>query len=811
MSQITDEYILELLSQSLIPDNTIQKAVYEKLEIWKKQSGFFKSLLTFVMNDAINIDVRFIGALILKNETTSVWAASEDKQSKKFVKDNIITCIVLAPDNIKKSLCNALQNIASFDFPKKWKNFTELINQHLMNDNISSIIGGMRCLNSLAKVFCFTINEPGCPFHELIGACHERVYAIVEQSMQGQQLDDVRGQVILLALKIFFKSIRMSLCEHVIKPVVFYGWMKIHDFILNLSVQEQPNSLLIDLTKNIWWKVKSNCLSNLSLIFSKYGKPNTPKQPNRDFCILWNATYSNPFLTKILDQQLEYHRLKQQAQLAMLQTNINASEVELMECGPLIPIKMLCRSMNILMNGCLHRCTFLPSIKDKLNPLIKEIVLYELRPSEQELELWQSALEGGAQEQREYCLCELDSDIMVDQPKYQADSILTTIANIWSRSGIASITNVISIELERIKNSQNADTNVQQSLIAWMDKDVIIYALGKTSKALINTQSIEVLEQILSNFIIPELQSNELRLRMRAMWCLGEFIAEQPKYYKNENEQQIQETQIQSQIIPQNTQKKYWSSEFTNNVVVGVIGNLTNPFLPVRIHALLSTTKLLKLESHSSSYNQQQLNNPFFPNQQINSNSNSNSNSLQVQPDRHHPLLRESCGILFRITMEQMSATGGGAEELCQAVVDVVAEFGQIVRPHTTSMFITLLGSLIECLRDAHKWDLSITGEIEQIIQLSSDHEQDAQLRSPRLRAAMLSIEEKIVRETAEHNPNLLKLLEHLKIDNGIVPTKILRICSEYKYNCTKTSAGSLSMKSDLLEDTYDSYHVLLT
>lgn len=38
----------------------------------------------------------------------------------------------------------------------------------------------------------------------------------------------------------------------------------------------------------------------------------------------------------------------------------------------------------------------------------------------------------------------------------------------------------------------------------------------------------------------------------------------------------------------------------------------------------------------------------------------------------------------------------------------------------------------------------------------------------------MLSIEEKIVRETAEHNPNLLKLLEHLKIDNGIVPTKIL-------------------------------------
>ncbi|XP_065222298.1 importin-11 [Planococcus citri] len=155
VNSLTDSLVYLILSQATSQDANILKPAEQKLREWETDKGFYTSLCKVLANHEVDVPVRWLATVCLKNGVDKYWrktapnAISEDERS--IIKTELMKCFDEPVDAVAFQLAVIMAKIARLDWPKEWP---ELIN--ILIDNIKCNDNEVRRRRSLL-ILCHVV------------------------------------------------------------------------------------------------------------------------------------------------------------------------------------------------------------------------------------------------------------------------------------------------------------------------------------------------------------------------------------------------------------------------------------------------------------------------------------------------------------------------------------------------------------------------------------------------------------------------------------------------------------------------------
>ncbi|CAD6192832.1 unnamed protein product [Caenorhabditis auriculariae] len=148
--------LVEILSRTLEPDNSVRKAAEDQLRQMELVPGFARNLLELINKPDLAGQLRFSAAVKLKNfikrnwgEAADVEISSEDQIS---IRQELLETIFRVPEYLSV-LSNALQLIAQADFPAKWPELITYLAKPLESENLDHIMCSLSTMKQIFRKF----------------------------------------------------------------------------------------------------------------------------------------------------------------------------------------------------------------------------------------------------------------------------------------------------------------------------------------------------------------------------------------------------------------------------------------------------------------------------------------------------------------------------------------------------------------------------------------------------------------------------------------------------------------------------------
>ena len=561
-----------------IPNTEQIKKNEELFSKYKTYPKFAPLLLEICcdINKKYSSEIELNAAIQLKNYINSYWKFTNNEsynkslifddekiiiisdEDKNYIRNNIIDSLIyiieIENGKILKQLNQCIKKILKFDFEKIWhEEYMKKIINCFNSNNEKEIYAGIILFHQLSKLFEFEDSEKQDLYNNYFGQINNNLLSFI---IQCNDLNNpIQVQFIYKILKIFFKSFQGDITPLFLKDENYEQWSNI---ILTIIKNPISNENLNN-SKNIFWKLRRICFQIITRIYQKYSYIQ-----NKSL-----ETFHKFLLEKYVPQYFQVIKTIYEN----IESNKNYIDDYCLTC-----------IYNFFSNMIQRK-----NSEDKViqlfinNDKLKEQIIKDAMITLEDLDSWvndpknyiikQTNDIGSFFTKRHFSYKILNSLMSYKSNKKKSPpdfymNYLTFLSEILKKNQQCQIeenNNIIS--KYNIINNQSFITNpnnIKHNLI----KESILYLI-ESNEDLVMKYSKNIFEDLVENYILPELQSPIELMREKSMKFILEF-----KNYKYKNEKLI------------------------NSITTQIINLLQNDnYLQVKIYSALVTSYLISQEN----------------------------------------------------------------------------------------------------------------------------------------------------------------------------------------------------------------------
>ncbi|CAF1060914.1 unnamed protein product [Adineta ricciae] len=506
--------VVEALQATLVPH--MRKQAEDKLAEFWKTSGFIPCLMQIILSEQCDMGARQAGAILLKNHINAYWSDGTDSPSttdpdilaladavnvsvpkvngdttkssaisdadKDYLRNVLIDAIIRTKDPLKCQLITTAGTMIKNDFPSKWPQFMNQVHTCLSSDNTETWTSVLLVFYILVQYYEYKKVEDRSPMDDvmvvLMPLLHQRFMQLFTHN-DSDQSALIQKQI----LKIFHAYTQLHLSFRVLPTQTMASWLDTCCMVLERRLPERLDALdEDDRADHPWWKCKKWALHILIRTFERHGSPaNLPKGSAADrveFANFYLKGFSAKIITLVFNT-LEAYRQKVYVSPRVVQ---------------------LC--LNYLRESVRHAFSW-KIVQNNIVVLIQDIIYPLLCINDDDIELFND-------EPVEFVRARLDILDEYISPVSAAELFLS--------DAVAKRKDVL------MKTVAFLGTVIHNDTISPKQKDGVLHMLGVIGNVLIKKKTFAgQLENIIVQYLFPELQSPTPYLRARACYALRNF------------------------------------------------------------------------------------------------------------------------------------------------------------------------------------------------------------------------------------------------------------------------------------------------
>ncbi|CAF0864105.1 unnamed protein product [Rotaria sp. Silwood1] len=505
--------VVETLQATLSPQ--LRKHAEEKLAQICKTAGFIPCLVQIILNEQFDMGARQAGAIYLKNHINTYWSDYNDLKAttdsdiitlanavnvnkaagdniqkffvisdpdKEYLRNILIDAVIRTKDPLRCQLITAAGTMIKNDFPSKWPQFINQIHTCLSTDNINAWESALLIFYTLVQHYEYKKVEDRGPMDDvmfvILPLLHQRFMQLFAHN-DSDQSALIQKQI----LKIFHAYTQLHLSFRVLPTQTMATWLDTCCAVIERRLPERLDALdEDDRAEHPWWKCKKWALHILIRTFERHGAPaNLPKgqPPDRiEFANFYLKGFSGKVIGLVFGI-LETYRQKMYVSPRVIQL-----------------------SLNYLRESVRHAFSW-KIMQNNIVVLIQDIIYPLLCINDDDIELFN-------EEPVEFVRARLDILDEYISPVSAAELFLS--------EAVAKRKDAL------MKTVSFLGTIIHNDTVTTKQKDGILHMLGVIGNVLIKKKAfVNQLENMIVQYLFPELQSQTAFLRARACYALRNF------------------------------------------------------------------------------------------------------------------------------------------------------------------------------------------------------------------------------------------------------------------------------------------------
>ncbi|OQR68292.1 importin-7-like [Tropilaelaps mercedesae] len=483
-------------------DPVKREAAEKELETVKKIIGFAPSLLSMVLNGAIDMPTRQAGAVFLKNLIVSSWADppepdspaqplefSVHEQDRAMLRDSIVDAVIQSPPQIRSQMAVCLIQVIKHDFPHRWIGIVDKVVVYLETpNNNESWLGALLALYQLVKNYEYKNKEDRAPLLQAM-----KLILPILQELTMKALPDESEPAVLVqkqCLKVFHALVQFSLPLELLSQDVFGRWMEICRVVIQRPVPASTLEVVEEERPGlIHWKCKKWALHIVTRCCERYGLPNSVSKEYKQFAEFYIKSFAQGIIATLFQSVLDPYRQ-----------------------GQYVSYRVLQESLQYLVHT-VGQALCWKFIKPHINVIIQQVIFKILCFNDEDEEMWRS-------DPTEYIRVKFDLFAEYQSPVTAAQNLLDTVCK--KRK------NVLQKTMEWVTGLINSGSLTPRQ------QDGAFNMVGAVSSTLLRKKPYKTqLEGMLCSYVFPLFLSNEGYLRARGCWLLQQFS--EAKFTRKEN------------------------------------------------------------------------------------------------------------------------------------------------------------------------------------------------------------------------------------------------------------------------------------
>jgi len=513
--------------------------------------NFINSNWKFINNESYNKNLVF--------DDEKIIIINDD--DKNYIRNNIIDAVIyiIGIENAKilKQLNQCIKKILKFDFENLWhEDYMKKVINCFISNNEKQTYAGIILFHQLSKLYEYEDSEKQSIYNSYFEQVNPHFLNFISQC--NDLNNNIQAQFIYKILKIFFKSFQGDITPLFLKDENYEKWSNI---IINVMKTPISNENVKN-KKNVFWKLRKICFQIITRIYQKFSNIE-----NKDI-----NSFKKSLIEKYLPQYFEI--------IKTIYENCDNNK-------------------NYIDDDCLtYIYNFLSNMISKKN-LDNQVIQLFINNNKLKEQIIKDAiipledLDSWLNDPKNYINKQMDEIGALFTKRHSAYKMLNSLMSYKSNKKNKKknppdfYMNFLTFLSEILKNNSQGQIEENKNIISnFKDqsfitnpnnikcnliKEAILYLIGLNEK-LVMKYSKNMFEDLVENFVLPELSSPIEFMREKAMKFLLEF-----KIYKYKNEKLI------------------------NAITIQIINLLQNDnYLQVRIYSVLTSSRLINQENTRS-------------------------------------------------------------------------------------------------------------------------------------------------------------------------------------------------------------------
>ncbi|KAJ2454378.1 Nonsense-mediated mRNA decay protein 5, partial [Coemansia sp. RSA 2424] len=507
----------------------------------ESQDGFLGILLQVIIATDIPIGTKQSVSIYFKNRIRRSWSGSPraleqhapiSDAERSVVKDNILIAINSSPQAIKLQLTECLGIALKYDFPEQWPQFLVQVKEYLHAPDAQKVYTGLLALLEVVRIYRYTTSKRD-HIDNIAQELLPQLQKIADDAVSSD--DDLAMRLTWISFKVYFNCIQSGIPPSFQAPDQLIAWGTSFIKMIEKPVAFDKETMDEESAKEPAWKAKKWAIRSINRLYGRYGNPALlPASDSKK-----NMPFAKLFTANFLPQLVQVY-LKQ---------------VEGYATGQ-IWMSLRVRSLVAqFLSDCVKEKSAWKLVKPHTEGIVSHFIFPQMCFSRADQELWED-------NPVEYVQKRIDPLDDFGSPSVAASSLLIDLAVDRKKATLSFILSFVNNVLSTYAQSpaESRDPRAKDGALNMMS--ALCGGLCSRKSPVLGT-----LPDFLLTHVVPEFKSHLGFLRARALdtYCRYSSV-------------EFQDKQVLSGILE------------------SVLSLLSDPELPVRVHAALALQPMIENE-----------------------------------------------------------------------------------------------------------------------------------------------------------------------------------------------------------------------
>eukprot|EP00898_Chlorokybus_atmophyticus_P004844 jgi/Chlat1/5360/Chrsp35S05283 len=492
--------LCQTLQLALSTNTEERKAAEARLEQYKFVPGHIASLLQAALAPQLEISIRQVASINLKNLVNREWEPKEPEGSadnvtpvsklpaedRAFIRDHIIEAVVQAPPQIRRQLGECTKTVVRMDFPEHWPNLLQTVDANLRAQDPSRAYAALLALRLLSRKYEFKDEEDRIPMHAIIANMFPLLLNMLQALLAVPNPTPEIAELIKLVCKTFWSATYLEIPPLLREHTTFSAWMVAFHTLLSMPVPTEGQPVDLEARQQwVWWKCKKWTLHIVNRLFNRYGDPRKSQPEHKEFATWFHKEFSGRFLELYL------------------------SNMAALRSGAYLPDRVVNLTLQFITSS-ISRPSVYKLLKPQLDVMLFDIVFPLLCFNDRDAELWQD-------DPHEYV--RKGHDIIEDMfsPRTAAVNFLLELIRSKGKTWLVRFLGHVVGIFQRYAAASNEQK-------PYREKDGAFFSVGSLADRLKRSSTYRnQLEAMIVQHVLPEFENPLGHMRSKACWMAGNF------------------------------------------------------------------------------------------------------------------------------------------------------------------------------------------------------------------------------------------------------------------------------------------------
>ncbi|KAI3634639.1 hypothetical protein MIR68_007020 [Amoeboaphelidium protococcarum] len=481
--------VAQLFQLSISPQNQERIQAEIQLKECSQKSGFPSQVLQLISQSDLDFGTRQSAAVWFKNWVKRCWDLAGDQlgqfdNDKQIIEDSLLNVIVQSPPQMQSQLCQALGFIVEEDYPEKYDVLLQQAGSLLMDNSSDQrcVHAALLAIQQIARKYRWCSKEKRFPLNQLVKTAFQPLLQLAQQ-LVGQQSTEA-AVMLKIVLKTYFMAIQYDYPKALQEDQSISQWLTLFITVIDKQIPPPGSNDKEDLRQYPWFKAQKWAYHCISKIYSRY-------------CNVMPSSHTDNKAYRAFSKRLMEKYVPGMVQSVIKQAFAMAPHFN-------VPDRILFLVLNLLAD-CIKPATTWNILKDSVDRLMTEFVFPQTCFKASDAELLED-------EPVEFITKKLDAMEDYNNPSNAAVQFIVSLCK--DRKQI--FPSVLQFINHILSNQAGASQQIYGAL-------AILAALNKLLLTKKSPVPADQLSQVLSSFVVPLLESNEVHLKLQAASVLRDF------------------------------------------------------------------------------------------------------------------------------------------------------------------------------------------------------------------------------------------------------------------------------------------------